>query len=209
MLDDPDTLEALLAPGAREALVTPPLTTDHLIRTKPLPLWLDALRYDGPAHPAERAAAAVDAYCEEYEGYLARHSGDLPDGVAAFDPRPRVVMVPGLGVLCAGPDVQQAAITRDITKHTIAVKSALAAEGVEYLGLPEDELFRMEYRTLQHAKLKEAPSTAMLPAALSHGAEGDPTVIAKSPPAFPTNFGVAEVVRSSSVGRLRFTSPVK
>ncbi len=32
------------APGARETLVTPPLTTDHLIRTKPLPLWIEGLR---------------------------------------------------------------------------------------------------------------------------------------------------------------------
>ena len=80
VLDDPETLEALLAPGARETLVTPPLTTDHLIRTKSLPLWIEALRYDGPAHPAERVAAAVEAYCEEYEGYLARHAADLPAG---------------------------------------------------------------------------------------------------------------------------------
>lgn len=153
VLDDPDTLEALLAPGAREMLETPPLTTDHLIRTKPLPLWIDALRYDGPAHPAERIAAAVEAYTEEYEGYLARHTADLPAGVQTFDPRPRVVMIPGLGVLCAGPDLGQAVITRDITKQTIAVKTAMAVEGVAYQGLPEDELFRMEYRTLQHAKL--------------------------------------------------------
>ena len=155
ILDDPDTLEALLAPGARETLVTPPLTTDHLIRTKSLPLWVEGLRYDGPAHPADRIAAAVEAYCEEYEGYLARHSADLPRGVETFDPRPRVVMIPGLGVICAGPDLQEAIVTRDITRQTIVVKTALAAEGVEYQGLPEDELFRMEYRTLQHAKLKK------------------------------------------------------
>ena len=159
VLDDPETLEALLAEGARETLVTPPLTTDHLIRTKSLPLWIDALRYDGPAHPAERVAAAVAAYVEEYEGYLARHAADLPAGVATFDPRPRVVMIPGLGVLCAGSDLKQAVITRDITKHTISVKAAMAFEGVEYRGLSEDELFHMEYRTLQHAKLTKGAST--------------------------------------------------
>jgi rhamnose utilization protein RhaD (predicted bifunctional aldolase and dehydrogenase)/NAD(P)-dependent dehydrogenase (short-subunit alcohol dehydrogenase family) len=158
ILDDSDTLEALLAPGAREVLVTPPLTTDHLIRTKSLPLWVEGLRYEGPAHPSDRIAAAVEAYCAEYEGYLERHNADLPQGVETFDPQPRVVMIPGLGVICAGPDLQEAIITRDITRHTIAVKAALAAEGAAYLGLPEDELFRMEYRTLQHAKLqKRAP----------------------------------------------------
>ena len=120
------------APGARETLVTPPLTTDHLIRTKPLPLWVEALRYEGPAHPADRIAAAVEAYSEEYEGYLARHAADLPAGVETFDPRPRVVMIPGLGVICAGPDLEEAVVTRDITRHTIGVKAALAAEGAEY-----------------------------------------------------------------------------
>jgi len=48
-------------------------------------------------------------------------------------------------------------ITRDITRQTIAVKTEMAAEGATYKGLAEDELFRMEYRTLQHAKLKGSP----------------------------------------------------
>ncbi len=173
ILDDPDTLEALLGPTARDTLVTPPLTTDHLIRTKSVPLWIEGLRYDGPAHPAERIAAAVEAYCQEYEAYLARHSADLPAGVETFDPRPRVVMIPGLGVICAGPDLDEAITTRDITRRTIAVKTALAAEGVEYRGLPEDELFRMEYRTLQHAKLRKRTSTAVGAPSLS-GAFLDP-----------------------------------
>ena len=169
ILDDPDTLEALLAPGARETLVTPPLTTDHLIRTKSLPLWVEGLRYDGPARPADRIAAAVEAYCAEYEGYLVRHSADLPAGVETFDPRPRVVMIPGLGVICAGPDLEEAVTTRDITRHTIGVKAALAAEGVDYQGLPEDELFRMEYRTLQHAKLRKSGGVRGRPGASGAG----------------------------------------
>ena len=184
ILDDPDTLEALLAPGARETLVTPPLTTDHLIRTKPLPLWIEGLRYDGPAHPADRIAAAVEAYCTEYEGYLARHSADLPAGVETFDPRPRVVMIPGLGVICAGPDLQEAVITRDITRHTIGVKAALAAEGVEYRGLPENELFRMEYRTLQHAKLKKPAGVLSRPGAI--GAAGSPAALLRGEVALVT-----------------------
>jgi NAD(P)-dependent dehydrogenase (short-subunit alcohol dehydrogenase family) len=75
-----------------------------------------------------------------------------------FDPRPRVVLVPGLGALCAGPDLRESTIVRDITEHTLAVKSLVAATGL-YEGLSEDELFRMEYRTLQHAKLRSGPSS--------------------------------------------------
>jgi rhamnose utilization protein RhaD (predicted bifunctional aldolase and dehydrogenase)/NAD(P)-dependent dehydrogenase (short-subunit alcohol dehydrogenase family) len=149
----PEILAALAAPWSREALVTPPLTTDHLIRTKALPLWVEDLAYDDEAGVRAQLEAAVDSYCEAYKAYLARHSADMPEGVEPFDARPRVVMVPGLGVFCAGPDLRESIITRDITEHTIAAKVSIAAAGSFYRGLPEEELFRMEYRTLQHAKL--------------------------------------------------------
>ncbi|MBC7292834.1 MAG: SDR family oxidoreductase [Thermoleophilia bacterium] len=64
-------------------------------------------------------------------------------------------MIPGCGVFCTGKDVHEATVTRDITQHTLQVK-ALVDETPSlggYQGLSEDELFRMEYRVLQHAKL--------------------------------------------------------
>jgi len=152
----PEVLAALSAPGAREAFLTPPLTTDHLIRTKALPLWVEGLSHDDPEALRAGLAAAVGDYCDAYEAYLARHAGEMPRGVKAFDPQPRVVMIPGLGVFCAGADLKDAVIARDITEHTLAVKASVLAAGAEYQGLPEEELFRMEYRTLQHAKLDSA-----------------------------------------------------
>jgi rhamnose utilization protein RhaD (predicted bifunctional aldolase and dehydrogenase)/NAD(P)-dependent dehydrogenase (short-subunit alcohol dehydrogenase family) len=173
-LTDDATLAALAAPGARENLVTPPLTTDHLIRTKPVPLWLEGLPFSDGEELRLRVTESVEAYCREYEGYLARHVADMPEGVTPFDPRPRVVLIPGVGAFCAGPDLREAVITRDITAHTLAVK-ALVAETLSaavaapssaaqsgpagpdscppYQGLPEVDLFKMEYRSLQHAKL--------------------------------------------------------
>ncbi len=152
----PEVLAAMSAPGAREAFVTPPLTTDHLIRTKSLPLWVDGLCYDDPEGLRAGLLAAVDRYRDDYAAYLARHSEAMPPGVEAFDPEPRVVMLPGLGVFCAGADLKEAVIARDITEHTLAVKASILAAGAEYQGLPEEELFRMEYRALQHAKLDRA-----------------------------------------------------
>jgi rhamnose utilization protein RhaD (predicted bifunctional aldolase and dehydrogenase)/NAD(P)-dependent dehydrogenase (short-subunit alcohol dehydrogenase family) len=145
----PAVLEALAAPGARGRFASPPLTTDHLIRTKALPMWAGGLDFDDDAALREQLATAVAAYVESYQAYVDRYASLMPAGIRAFDPLPRVVLVPGAGALCAGPDLRQAVITRDITEHTLAVK-ALAGD---YKGLPEEELFRMEYRTLQHAKL--------------------------------------------------------
>jgi rhamnose utilization protein RhaD (predicted bifunctional aldolase and dehydrogenase)/NAD(P)-dependent dehydrogenase (short-subunit alcohol dehydrogenase family) len=169
ILDDAETMAALWAPGAREVLVTPPLTTDHLIRTKALPLWVESLDPEDLSGAAERLAAAVETYRGEYEAYLSRHAAELPAGVEPFDSRPRVVMIPGVAVLCTGPDLEQAVITRDVTRHTIRVKTAMAAEGAAYQGLAEDELFRMEYRTLQHAKLKDRQCVGVDPRAALRG----------------------------------------
>ncbi len=160
-LADSEVLAVLGAPWAYEALVTAPLTTDHLIRTKALPLWIDSLPYGDEAALRELLGAAVERYSEEYRAYLDRHADALPAGVETFDPRPRVVMIPGLGTFCAGPDLRESLITRDITVHTIAVKAAIAASDSLYRGLPEDELFAMEYRTLQHAKLERGQAQPM------------------------------------------------
>ena len=135
-LSTPAVLAALAVPGARETLVTPPLTTDHLIRTKALPLWVEGLDYDDPVKLQEQLEAAVRAYCEAYEAYLGRHAGSMPPGVQPFDPLPRVVLVPGLGAFCAGADLRESIIARDITEHTLAVKSLVSATG-SYEGLPE------------------------------------------------------------------------
>ncbi|MBN1320056.1 MAG: bifunctional aldolase/short-chain dehydrogenase [Thermoleophilia bacterium] len=149
----PEILTALAAPAAREVVVNPVLTTDHLIRTKAEPLWVDELPPDDPETAHAKLQEAVRGYCERYEAYLERHESAMPAGVQPFDPYPRVVMIQGLGVFCAGADLRDAQIACDITEHTMAVKASVAAGGATYQGLPEEELFRMEYRTLQHAKL--------------------------------------------------------
>jgi rhamnose utilization protein RhaD (predicted bifunctional aldolase and dehydrogenase)/NAD(P)-dependent dehydrogenase (short-subunit alcohol dehydrogenase family) len=173
VMADPEVLSVLALPKAREIFVTPPLTTDHLIRTKALPLWVDDPVPGEESEIRGQLADAVEEYSEAYTGYLGRYAGAMPVGVEPFAPKPRVVMIPGLGIFCAGPDLQEARITRDITEHTIATKAAIAVADSAYLGLPEEELFAMEYRTLQHAKLyKLDPAPLRGHVALVTGAAG-------------------------------------
>ncbi|MFQ5816462.1 MAG: bifunctional aldolase/short-chain dehydrogenase [Terriglobia bacterium] len=132
--------------------LSPPLTSDHLIRTKALPLWIDDPQYDDLTKLRQQISKAVSDYSAKYDAYIKRHSARMPSGVVRFDSLPRVILMPGLGALCAGKDVSACKIVRDITAHTLAIKSRVAAMGT-YLGLSESELFDMEYRSLQHAKL--------------------------------------------------------
>jgi rhamnose utilization protein RhaD (predicted bifunctional aldolase and dehydrogenase)/NAD(P)-dependent dehydrogenase (short-subunit alcohol dehydrogenase family) len=148
-----EVLRFVDADGARDLALTPPLTSDHLIRTKAWPAWVEAPDYANPVHLAEQLAAAVNDYAAKYEAYVARHAALMPVGMSSFDPLPRVVLMPGLGALCAGPDLVASTIARDITAQTLSVKARVAAFGA-YEGLGEADLFKMEYRPLQHAKLE-------------------------------------------------------
>ncbi|PYV34687.1 MAG: bifunctional aldolase/short-chain dehydrogenase [Acidobacteria bacterium] len=167
-----EVLDFVDSTSARDLALTPPLTSDHLIRTKPWPLWLDSPHFDDAEKLRTELAEAIRCYATNYQAYFARQRSRLPAGVEPFDPDPRVLLIPGLGALCAGKDAVAAGIVRDITAHTLAAKARIYAMG-SYQGLDEAELFDMEYRSLQHAKLTRGDEKALArEVALVTGAAG-------------------------------------
>lgn len=154
-LIDEEALDFVDSDDAKDIALTPPLTADHLIRTKPLPLWIDNPRYEDPGRLREQLSGAIADYGSWYEAYVDRHVDRMTTGLSRFDSRPRVIFMPGLGGICAGEDAAAAEIVRDITAQTIAVKSKIAGAS-EYEGLSEEHIFDMEYYSLQHAKLKRS-----------------------------------------------------
>ncbi|MCL5670075.1 MAG: bifunctional aldolase/short-chain dehydrogenase [Acidobacteria bacterium] len=153
-LTNREVLDFVDSSQGRELALSPPLTTDYLIRTKSLPLWLDAPDFGDLEKFRGQISKAIGEYVAAYDAYFERHSAALGPGVARRDSYPRVLLIPGLGALCAGKNVQSSRIAMDITAHTLAVKAKVAAMG-EYQGLSECHLFKMEYHMLQHAKLTE------------------------------------------------------
>ena len=151
-LTDRATLNFVDSDRGQQIALSPALTSDHLIRTKSMPLWVNDPAYEDPARLRQQLATALEEYKAAYKAYIERNSAHLPEGLCTFDPLPRVLLLPGLGALCAGRNVHEAKIARDITAHTLAVKTQIAAMGT-YEGLSERHLFEMEYHTLQHAKL--------------------------------------------------------
>jgi rhamnulose-1-phosphate aldolase/alcohol dehydrogenase len=159
-LTDREVLDFVDSEEGKRLALTPPLTSDHLIRTKGLPLWVERPDYGDQEKLRGQVAEAIKEYVAAYEGYFERHSGGLPAGVERRDPYPRVVLLPGLGALCAGRNARASRIARDITAHTLRVKRRIAAMG-EYEGLGEEHLFQMEYHMLQHAKLENHRERAL------------------------------------------------
>ncbi|MGH9355087.1 MAG: SDR family NAD(P)-dependent oxidoreductase, partial [Terriglobia bacterium] len=109
----------------------------------------------------QRVLESVKSYSSEYHSYVERHRERMPVGVQPFEALPSVVLMPGIGAVCAGRDAAAARIVRDITEHTLAVKARIGA-AANYQGLSEPELFDMEYHLLQHAKLNRAQGPALL-----------------------------------------------
>ncbi len=149
-----EVLDFLSSRGARERVLSPPLTTDYLVRTKAYPMWLELP--EGPAGKIEDVLLdAIEKYARQYIQYLSRHAAKMEEGLDVFDSRPRVIFIPGVGGVCAGRDARAAGIALDITEQSVRVKSRIADMGV-YQGLAEPDLFAMEYRAYQHAKVGTA-----------------------------------------------------
>ena len=68
---------------------------------------------------------------------------------------PRVVLVPGVGLFGIGATARDAAIAADLAENTVRVIADAEAIG-QFEALPEDDLFDVEYWSLEQAKLKSA-----------------------------------------------------
>ncbi len=138
-------LDLLASPGGRELASTPPVYCHHLRHVKPLPLWVAEPHYDDPDNLRAQLSDALAGYSREYEVYYSRNVGDR---ARPPDSCPRMVLLPGLGALCAGPDLETSTLARDVARCTLTVRAGMAG----YDPLPEADLFRMEYAPIDQAE---------------------------------------------------------
>jgi rhamnose utilization protein RhaD (predicted bifunctional aldolase and dehydrogenase)/NAD(P)-dependent dehydrogenase (short-subunit alcohol dehydrogenase family) len=166
-----DVLDLVDSNRGKGIAISPPLTSDHLIRTKALPLWIDAPPYDDEEEIRKRMANGIADYARRYDTYFERHASRLSPGIERFDAMPRVILMPGLGAICAGGNIAEARLIRDITAQTLKTKIKIDAVGT-YEGLGDEHIFDMEYHSLQHAKLAEEEFPLQRSIALITGAAG-------------------------------------
>ena len=149
-----EILDILDSSRARDLACTAPLTPDHIVRTKAHPLFVENPDYDDMDLLRTQLAREINSFSVRYDAYVKRHSPRLPEfDVAGHDRLPRVVLLPGLGAVCAGRDPGMAKIVRDLMEQTLLVKRAIFETDGAYLGLAEGHLFDMEFRPFQRAKV--------------------------------------------------------
>jgi len=138
------------APELRARALRGPVTPDHVIRTKAVPLVIDVR--DAGGDIAAYVAAEIAAYRDRYVAYFDRQVAAKSVTRTRLDADPRIVLVPGLGIVAIGADAKAARIAADVYEHTIDVIDAAERLGT-YRALPEGDLFDMEYWSLEQAKL--------------------------------------------------------
>jgi len=127
---------------------------DHFLRTKVKPLLLDLPATASVEESIARLRELHVSYREDYQAYYDRHA--TPESPAIRGADPLIVLVPGVGMFSFGKDKQTARVAGEFYVNAINVMRG--AEGVStYTPIDESEKFRIEYWTLEEAKLQRMP----------------------------------------------------
>ncbi len=132
------------------------VTPDHTIRTKNWPLVVPPPE-DGKLETFKRdVQASARAYVGSYRAYFARHNERCAPRKRPLDPLPRVVLIPGVGLVGLGRSKKDARVAADLAEA--AVKTITDAEALgRFESIDEADMFDMEYWSLEQAKLGKEP----------------------------------------------------
>ena len=128
---------------------------DHFLRTKIKPLYVDwNPQQDNLDDLRKRLQVGLEQYRENYEAYYQRCR--RPDSPAMRDPSPTVILIPGLGMVTWGKNKSEARVAAEF--YLCAIEVMRGAEAIdEYVALPLQEAFDIEYWLLEEAKLRRLP----------------------------------------------------
>lgn len=133
---------------------------DHSIRIKRFGLVTPAPEAGNSDEFTAGLLKNLQSYKDDYAAYYARNNERVGGGMVMLDPAPRIVYVPGVGLLGVGKTAKEAAICADIAEATVNVITC--AEGIgEFVALSEEHLFDIEYWSLEQAKLAKAKVSAL------------------------------------------------
>ncbi len=128
---------------------------DHFLRTKIKPMYVEwtpsAADVAGLKSVLE---AGIARYRDDYAAYYQRckHA----DSPAMRNPNPSVILIPGLGMVAFGKNKSESRVTAEFYNCAVEVMRGAEAIG-QYMALPQQEAFDIEYWLLEEAKLKRMP----------------------------------------------------
>lgn len=129
---------------------------DHFLRTKIKPLYIDwNPQAEDVATLKSKLQAGLDNYRKDYAKYY--NACKRANSPAMRDSNPTVVLIPGVGMVAWGKDKSESRVTAEF--YNCAVEVMRGAEAIDqYIALPQQEAFDIEYWLLEEAKLKRMPA---------------------------------------------------
>ena len=128
-------------------------TPDLVIRIKKKPLITLAPGSGSLDEFREDTRRRVADYVADYKAYFAHCDSQDDLNRTILDPMPRVALVPGLGLFGIGRSQKEAKVAADLAE--IWIEAVTDAERIgTFTALPDKELFKLEYWSLEQAKLK-------------------------------------------------------
>ena len=158
LTDTPDALEFVNARRMPSLARVGPATPDHMLRTKRLPLAVRVGARSAAAVSPEAVVRQLERYAADHERYVRRYRRSAQ---TRPDPFPRVILIPGVGMLTSGKDATETAMVAQLYRHAMAVMRHATAVG-RYTSVSAREAFNVEYWPLELYKLTLAPPEAEL-----------------------------------------------
>jgi rhamnulose-1-phosphate aldolase/alcohol dehydrogenase len=126
---------------------------DHLVHVKRQPLFIDW----NPSQSIDELKEKLKQGVADYESrYVQYFEDNKESGDELRDPAPRVILIPGLGMVNTGKDITNADVSRQLYHRAIDVIGGSEALG-GFISLAPKEAYDIEYWPLELYKLKLAP----------------------------------------------------
>lgn len=150
--DSPDVLEFVNSERALELSSVGAACPDHLVHTKRVPMFVP---WDGENLQSltSNVREEMSEYVESYKKYFDENK---TDGDKMFNPAPRVVLIPNVGMITTGKDAQLAQVSADLYHRAINVMGGSNALD-KFNSLTAAESYGVEYWPLELYKLSMRP----------------------------------------------------
>lgn len=152
-----DVLEFVNSHDAKTLSQVGAACPDHLVHTKMVPLYVewDPATKDIAALK-EEVKKGIAAFKKAYTAYFDRNKNE---GDQIFETAPRVILIPGIGMVNTGKNVAMSKVSGALYHRAISVMKGATALG-NFVSLNENESFNVEYWPLELYKLSLAPKEA-------------------------------------------------
>jgi len=151
-------------------------TPEHILRCGRQPMYVDAELAGIPTSDATLVLRqAVDTFENDYRASFAKHG----KGTEMLGPGPRIVLLPGIGIVAAGRDKRSAAVAAECYREVIRVMEIVESYD-QFRFLEEASAFEFEYWPLELQRLRQTePDLARRVAVITGGASGIGRAIAE------------------------------